>query len=1517
MKTKITILLLLAAFFSLNSLNAQRVMERLNRGLVAVRVSSTQTFLSWRVMGYDPDDVAFNLYRNGVLITNTPISTSSNFMDNMYAVGTNYTVKTVINGAETGESHSATVLANNFIEIPLNRPAAMTMPDGTTCTYSPNDASVGDVNGDGNFEIILKWDPSNARDNAHAGYTGNVFIDCYRLDGTFLWRVDLGRNIRAGAAYTQMVVADFDGDGRAELAVKTAPGTRDGLGNFISKGPAATANHNADFRNTSGYILTGPEYLTVFNGLTGEEMATVNYDPQRGSVSAWGDSYGNRVDRFLASAAWLDGVLPSIVMMRGIYTRAVIAAWDYRNGQLIRRWIYDSNITVGMDGQGFHSTSVADVTNNGRDDIIWGSAALNHNGQMLYRTGHGHGDAMHVSDMDPDRPGLEVFSVKESTGSPFGYVLHDARTGQVIWGTRTGTDVGRGLAANVLANNRGFEMWSTGAGGIFDIRGNQVSTTRPSINFRIYWTGDLQSELLDGTSITKFQEGTVFSPAGMASNNGTKSTPSLSADIFGDWREEVIFRTSDDTRLRIFTTTALTQHKMYTLMHDDVYRNAIIWQNVGYNQPPHAGFYIGADMDIPPASAVYNNELRWRSGSSWDTSTSNWTDSVGQQGAFRNGNKVLFDLTAGTHSTIALQGNISPAYLKFNSPFNVEINGPGSLTGNMYVRKTGTGRLVFNGNNTFTGKVTAWSGELHNNGTLASSEVSVRSFTTLFGEGRFLGNVTLGHNSNIVIGRSTNQASSMRIMQNLREEGRVEYSFDFQINNGVMVAHDTLIIGGNWTMNNRNTFNFNIVGGHMPAGSYPIARVGGNIIGNLSAIAIRGIPANLSYHIQFTNGELQLIVRNPVRLTWNGTVDARWDMANTSNWLLGDQQQFFMANDTAVFTDQSAWKTVITHDTLVAGHTIVDASANYSIGGTGSIAGSGGLTKQGTGTLTLSSSNAYTGVTHINEGTVQVSTLSDGGVNSPIGSAPAASENIRFNGGRLHYTGASRTINRGMFVNTNGGTISVNTSTTTLSTSGRITGPGALIKEGSGRFGTSVANTHTGGTIIRAGSIELLNDAANMNGLGTGPITLQGGTITMFNSEATSNTSIWNLVIPVGSTGSVLTDGNSTISGTITGGGTLNYNTNFNQNMLSADASQFTGIINVTTGANGGDFVVFNANGYPNSRIHLSNRVRMIFRTNPNLTVQIGELTGHSGSVLGSGGTTNGFINWEVGARNTDATFAGIINNSQFAGMGATSRITKVGTGTWTLTNANIYSGGTTVNNGVMMVNNTAGSGLGTGAVVVNNGGTLSGSGSVSGDLTINAGAVIAPGNGVGLFSIGSNLTVMPGGIWEIDINKDTSTNDLLQVSGTFNMNGTLRVNVLNNAKLVPGDEFIIAQGIVNGLPQEIVPAVPPGDGDLGWDLTELAQGKLKVRSTTGVNTPELIYAVFPNPFTDQLQVRLAQTKSNIVVTIYNLTGSRMLQETSTNTDRIIMSTATLNRGSYIIEIRAGEYFATQKLFKK
>lgn len=586
---------------------AQYQMENISRGLVAVRNGSSN-FISWRWLGNENDGITFNLYRDGTKVNSSPL-TVCNYTDNGASATAKYNVKALINNVEQPSTDLVSPWSSLYKTIPLKVPAGGKTPDGVSYTYSPNDCSVGDVDGDGEYEIFVKWDPSNSKDNSQAGYTGNVYIDCYKMSGTFLWRIDLGRNIRAGAHYTQFLVYDFDGDGRAEMACKTADATVDGKGVVIG-------SSSADYRNSKGYVLSGPEFLTVFNGATGAAMATANYTPARGTVSSWGDSYGNRVDRFIAAVAYLDGQKPSMVFGRGYYTRLVRAAWDWRNGKLTQRWIFDSNVSGngGYKGQGNHQMTVADFDGDGKQEICNGASIIDDNGAGMYATAHGHGDALHMSDMDPDRPGYEIWQCNEEPAKYGNYSLEfkEAKTGKAIFAPMSGNqgDVGRAMAADIDPRYKGYEMWAMmSTYNMWNCKGVKIASARPSVNFAVYWDGDLQRELLDGSNIDKWdymnsksKRMVTFSDAAWGygtSCNTTKATPNLSADLFGDWREEVILHSSDNKNLLIYTTTIPSDYKFRTLMHDPTYRVAIAWQNSCYNQPPHPGFYLGGDMDTP------------------------------------------------------------------------------------------------------------------------------------------------------------------------------------------------------------------------------------------------------------------------------------------------------------------------------------------------------------------------------------------------------------------------------------------------------------------------------------------------------------------------------------------------------------------------------------------------------------------------------------------------------------------------------------------------------------------------------------------------------------------------------------------------------------------------------------------------------------------------------------------------------------------------------------------------------
>lgn len=672
-------------FFVLCAAGAQTYVEKLSRGVVALPAEKG-VFVSWRMLSTDAAGTTFSVIRDGEIIARN-LSSATCYVDTAGTPANSYAVQTLVNGSVSETSDEVKPWDKPYLSVPLIRPIEQTMPDGSTCSYTPNDCSAADVDGDGEYEIILKWDPSNAHDNSHSGYTGEVYIDCYKPEGILMWRVSLGKNIRAGAHYTQFMVYDLDGDGKAELVCKTAPGAKDGKGDYVTD--AATdptikaADNEADYRHATGHVLSGPEYLTVFGGKDGRALHTIYYNPNRAFgtggapeyADGWGDRYGNRGERYLACVAFLGGPSqnPSVVMCRGYYTRSYLWAVDFDGKALKTRWLHastsrsewtvtdgDGNTLASASGlratafgQGNHSIAVGDVDGDGCDEITYGSAAIDHDGSLLYSTGLGHGDAHHLSDLDPDRPGLEFYMVHEA--KPYGCDLRDARTGELLVHITGREDTGRGMAADIDSTRRGFEFWCSASKDIHAVDGKVITTTEMWMpqNFRIYWDGDLQDELIgnggrgmrpggsmfegmprnrpQGGQRTNFRQGgngrnmqggmqrppqrrqnyyiakwngngvDTIPVAGRnlsdwgnsASCNGTKATPCLQADLFGDWREEIVlYDAGDNSHLNIFTTNIPTRYRVVTPMHDHVYRMSIVWQNVAYNQPPHLGYYL-------------------------------------------------------------------------------------------------------------------------------------------------------------------------------------------------------------------------------------------------------------------------------------------------------------------------------------------------------------------------------------------------------------------------------------------------------------------------------------------------------------------------------------------------------------------------------------------------------------------------------------------------------------------------------------------------------------------------------------------------------------------------------------------------------------------------------------------------------------------------------------------------------------------------------------------------------------
>ncbi len=1409
--------------------SAQRQMEKLGRGVVAVRTGAGSAYVGWRLLGTDAENIGFNVLRsanggalaqlNGGLVTG-----SCNFTDSTinFAVSNAYFIQPVVGGVTQALSAPFGLAANpptqQFLNIPLQQPAGGTTADGVPYTYNANDCSVADLDGDGEYEIVLKWDPTNSKDNSQSGFTGNVVLDAYKLNGTLLWRIDLGPNIRAGAHYTQFMVYDLDGDGRAELACKTAPGTRDGSGNYVDGNASFTV-----YTNSGGYILSGPEYFTIFDGLTGAKLWNTNYVVPRGNVSDWGDGYGNRVDRFLACVAYLDGVRPSVVMCRGYYTRATLCAWDWRNGVLTQRWLFDTGFSGGPWS--------------GKDEITYGACAIDDNGTGLYNTGLGHGDALHQSDMNPDRNGLEVWMVHEDPGSygPTGLEFRDAKNGGLIFGVDgQNADVGRGVAIDVDANYGGYEMWGA-RGGLMSATGVQISTSRPGqMNFTCWWDADLTREILDGTTISKWNPGvnnttTLLSPAGLASNNSTKSTPCLSTDLFGDWREEVIWRTADNLNLRIYTTTTVATNRLVTLMHDPAYRLAIAWQNVGYNQPPHPGYYLGPGMFPPPLPPISTADLVWRGGgaNTWDAgATANWFTnglwvSNNTPVTFVAGRSVLFDISGSNNSAITLTGALTPSQVTVHSPKDYSFVGNGQLSGVMKLVKAGPGRLTLNNTNSYTGNTVVSGGALFVNGALNSSPVIVERRGTPEGPSQVGGSGQLGQGLIVqsgcllTVGAETNSSGLLTITNGLTELGGVLNQFDLSKDpTGFAKTNDVIQVYGNLTVSGTNIFEVRQPDTSLGGGVYPLIKYTGSFNGGLSNFVVSG---SFIQPVMLTNppgmiGLVAVIPAAPPNAPGNLITTAVG--AYQINLVWGDnstdENAFFIERSTGNTANFTQIAINSPNDTNYSDTTVAPSTTYYyRVRGT-NLAGASGFSNTNSATTTP----PPTTLTWRGDGAGNVWDAG-GAVNWSDGA-----NLVVFNDGTtvtFDQAGSNNTPVT-IFGTLQPNSVTFNASKSyILSGSGVLAGSMALTKNNSGTLTINTTNAFSGGVNVNAGVMSLGNGAAS--GVGTlrfngGSVTLSGGgqptyaNALVINSNGTLNSSGGNNNIVSG----VWTGTNTTLSLTISSGGTFTL------------AGNMTGFYGTVALGNSGGYLRFNGStGSANTIFDLGTGTSTLNNRN-GVSAAIGALSGGSGTFVNGATSMNNPSTYTIGGRNLSTTFNGIITNNNAAQL---VNIAKVGTGTLTLNGNNGYLGTTLVNAGKLVINGNQSAA--TGAVTVNTGGTLGGTGTVGGNTII--GGSLAPGTSIGTLTFNGNLSFNPGSRALFEVSKNPFGNDMV-AAGNVTYGGTLDVLNVSVELLEAGDNFQLfsAGGFGGTFANFDLPALEAG---LAWNVSQLAvDGRLWVVST-------------------------------------------------------------------------------------
>ncbi len=1548
-----TILVVIFLIPAVSFVSAQRKVEKLGRGLVVINKGGGQVFVSWRLLAEDPSDVAFNLYikSNGgaeTKVNSTPLLNATSYLNTGVntTVSNEWYVKPVIGGVEQAQSGSFTLAANAPAQ------SYFTIALEPLTDYEVNHVYVGDLDGNGEYDFIVKRIPIED--------SNNVMLEAYMQDGTFIWRVDLGPNVEQGPSSHNpfVLVHDFDCDGKAEVLARTGEGTvfadDDTIGDINADGIS-------DYRTlpaiSLGYMVLGdncPELLSMIDGMTGAELArTDNID--RGQKSnwdkLWGDSYGHRMNMNHVGVAYLDGIHPSIVNSRGEGHVMDIEALDFKNNTFTSRWTWSartntslpagktwrqfhddwiangahsSGIPSGYNWSDFHNLRVLDLDGDGKDEINWGVCAMDDDGTPLYfgDSDVGHGDRFVIADLDPEREGLECYAIQQS-GTTLA-VLYDAANGDRIrtWSTTSPIDVGRGDAADIDPRYKGMELWSYAHAGVLSSKGEQISEGFPHPALSIWWDGDLLRESLDAVGkegynpvINKWNYNTSSNDRyfTMYNEGGAYSTHvpwagrvPLYADIMGDWREEVVCTNSDFTELRIFTSTVPTNHRIYCLMQNPEYRMCINLK--AYLPSTETDYFLGAGMAAPPTPPVLDAKCRWTgtSGSTWDiSSTANW-EVDGSAGVYTDGDDIMFDILGDGKTNVDLSVSVSPAIIKAITPIDYTISGTGKITGATSILKSGFGAFALDVDADYTGATKIDQGSLYINQTLSNSLIWVNNLANIGGSGSITPVITFMSGAGLVPG-TMGTADTLTINNTLNLSGGVVCKFDLSDDpTGLTKSNDVLAINSDLIITGSNTLKVNNLDGKLGVGTYVLMTYSGSLTGDISDIVVSGIFAQ-KYTLSAEAGTIMLTVeesREPGKIVWSGTGDI-WDLLTSENWLLDNNPDVFAAYDTVIFNSIGNVNPVVNvSEQLPVSEIDVDVSSNnYTISGTGGFYGDANLNVQGAGKLSLLTKNSYTGKTSVTSSILEVNRIDNAGQESSIGSSSiTTSSNISLNNATLRYIADDdQYTDRGMSL-LGSDTIVVADSGKSLTLTGLLTGSGKLVKNGPGTLMIKgQSNTYSGGLTVLEGTLAFGDDAANTRGSGTGSITLLGGTLNMLNGISSYNSSYWNIIVPEGANSRLNADGRCELRGTLTGSGTLTFWTPFVRTDLFGNWSNFTGQINVIPDDDGGDFRVKNLYGYAKASINFADKIYAY--KDGGGTVTIGELSGSANAHMFG-------TDWIIGAKNTNSVYNGYIDGNS---------LTKVGTGTLTLTNENTYSGSTQVKGGKLLVANTTGSATGSGAVTVDSSAVLGGSGFVEGIVSVKNGGAIEPGNPVGNLTINNDLTFEEGSKLTIDIDKSTATNDklVLAASKALTISGSLSINLLNGAFAV-GDEFtIISCDNISGQFVSITPEFP-GSG-LAWDANELyTTGILKiVEVTNGISDIQREkIKIYPNPASNLLFVEVSAVSQKVEIEILSMLGSVVKNLTAVvGTNKI--DVGDLESGTYLVKVSSGDFVSLNSFVKK
>ena len=1500
---------MLAAFMGMTAvgLQAQRMTDKLDRGLVAVKVQNG-VYCSWRIYGEEYYDVTYNLYRDGKKVAEN--LTTSNYTDSQGTASSKYTVSAVVRNQEQSQSQSVSPLSTNYLEIKPKHDSSI------TSILIPNDACCADVDGDGQMEILLKYDNMDEINNGFPknGNNGEYSIfEVLTMDGTVLWWVNCGPNMGDFQNNEQNIVGyDWDLDGKAEVVMRLAEGS------VIHQADGTTYTIGADGKNgtswtnyrepkTSGvewFTHYGKEFLVYCNGQNGNPYVVMDFPLKRfesGETDlnkAWGDGYGHRSSKFFFGAPYLDGRKPSIFLARGIYTRHKMIAYDVdpATHQLTERWRWNCNDSSSpYYGQGYHNYAIADVDWDGRDEICFGSMVIDDNGKGLSTTGLGHGDAQHHGDFDPYSWGQEIFTCNEDRPAN---CYRDATTSKIRYRMTGSDDDGRGMAANFCNDYPGAMAFSAHDNPISCVTNqhiNELSKSGCTDNMRIYWDGDLCDESFNYTNgkntaggIYKYGKGLIATLTGSMTNNDTKGTPCFQGDLFGDWREEIIMRTANNN-IRIYTTTIETQWRNYTLWHDHQYRNAMVWQMCGYNQPPHVSYFLGELEGITMAPPALTMTGRTEVKSGGTISNNDETVITCETGDMvvkvaDGASPYLYIDNApswiqGTNSTSTTNPNIKYEY------YTHTLTG-GAFTGDMRLVKQGDGTLVLpKVTETYSGPTEVWAGKLQFDGTMQNSSVWLNRHTTLISSGNFPKGIQADYNAIIQPGGEetvgTLTVGELSLAFGSRLVFDVNSSQNDQVNATTLVIEKKTWPKGGGPAYNAPVFS---IKGNPAGGKYQLGTVG-TLTGNLSDVIVEGLTGKKST-LSLENGKLYLIIVEyfePKDLTWTGSVDGMWNLDATVNFKdAAGQASVFVTGSSVVFNDQTEQTTITVSPNVVPQSiTFNNDTKTFTLSGD-SIVGEPAFIKSGAGEVKIQNVN-HLGATTIRGGKLTVRSLANylGKDYGPLGDVK---KTITIENGATLSVEDNATNDQLIRVGEGGAVIAVNANKT-LTQSGSINGSAQILtKTGNGTLNTPV-NISVGKLIVQQGTVQATENGNAVKSLPS-TVEFQGGVLKDNVNIYSYSTNNANFVVPEGKTGTFYADSRCNYKGTLTGKGTFNVYATSVRGYFQGNWSAFEGMVvanTYSTDKYDDSFFFDNTYGLPKATLKINSGV--VFDNNGR-SLSIGAVTG-SGTLGGSGTYT-------IGGQNNDI----------MASFNSTAPVVKKGSGYMYCTNVGSIAGGLTVEEGELRFfdPNMNKPFFGTKALTLSGTGTIVGCGML-GSLTMNSGTQLTP---VDNFDFGGEIISTPATIKTnaaVNIKAGAMVNFVIQSTSTysklepkyFTMNGTVKVTLLDGYTPKVGDSFTLWNGgSFSGKPSYDLPTLPAG---LYWNTTAVAA---KTGILTITNDPALGIGLLPSD-------------AQVVCEVYTVGGQRIGSFECLRGDiRLEVKRLGVQPGAYIVRMRGGRNFDSE-----